>query len=195
MTEMWEPRVALPSQPNTSLFAEGEVMASQAHYASGLITEDFFGEPLVSHGGSVGVATAYMAFLPHSKLGVALLTNGSGYPTAQFAKVALASLLEKDWQKFPFMRVESHLTSLTGHYETYKGTMTAQVQTQADFLKLILPGGAQPEEVVLVPERLSEETSQFFTLYGGQRLPVSFHKRKGALDLIFERYKFKRVHA
>ncbi|MEM6431632.1 MAG: serine hydrolase, partial [Deinococcota bacterium] len=166
----------------------------QAHYASGLITEDFFGEPLISHAGSVGVATAHMAFLPKSKLGVALLTNGSGYPTGQFAKVALASLLNKDWQKLPFMRVESRLTSLTGHYETYKGTMTAQVQPHADFLKLILPGGEQPQEVILVPERLGQETANFFTLAGGQRVPVSFHKRNGTMELIFERYKFKRVH-
>jgi CubicO group peptidase (beta-lactamase class C family) len=195
LAEMWQPQVPLPSQPNTSLFAEGEVMASQAHYAFGLRTEDFFGEPLLSHGGSVGVATAHMAFLPQSKLGVALLTNGSGYPTGQFAKVALATLLDKDWLDLPFMRMDTQLTSLTGHYETYKSTMTAHVQTQADFLKLIFLGGSQPEEVILVPERLGEEVSHFFTLTGGQRLPVSFHKRHDIVELVFERYKFKRVSA
>ena len=62
-------------------------------YGYGLSNEQFFGETFVAHGGSVGVATAHIAFLPESQAGVALLTNGSGYPTGYFAKVALATLL------------------------------------------------------------------------------------------------------
>lgn len=190
---MWEARVSMPWQTNPSLFGETGKSEPDTHYGYGLSREMFFGETLVGHGGSVGVATAHLAFLPERKLGVALLTNGSGYPTAYFAKVALATLLNKDVNTLAFIRVENHLSPLTGTYESYKGTMTATVSKSADFLKFVIHEQAVPQEVILVPERLDKEIESFFTLAGGRHLPVSFHKRHGTIELIFERYKFKRV--
>ncbi len=190
---MWEPRVSMPWQSNPSLFGEPGTSKPDTDYGYGLSKEQFFGETFVGHGGSVGVATAHIAFLPESKIGVALLTNGSGYPTGYFAKVALAMLLEKDVNTLPFLRVEKDLSSLTGTFESYKGTMTATVSKSADFLKFMIHDQAAPQEVILVPEQLGQEEQSFFTLAGGRRLPVSFYKRDGMVELIFERYKFKRV--
>lgn len=189
LKEMFTPRVAMPWHTNPGLFGDSVQPEAAAHYAYGLITEAFNGETMISHGGSVGVATAHLAFLPASKVGVALLTNGSGYPTSQFAKVALAVLLEKDVSALPFVRVEHTLEMLTGSYESYKGTMTATVSKQADFLKLSL----YEDEVVLVPETLGQSSSSFFTLAGGRRLPVTFRERDGVMELVYERYKLKRT--
>ena len=191
--EMLEPSIPMPWQSNPSLFGEDGASEPDTHYAYGLARENFLGEPFIGHGGSVGVATAHIAFLPESKAGVALLTNGSGYPTAYVAKVALATLLEKDVSTLPFIKAEHYLEELTGSYETYKGTMSATISKQADFLSFLIHEHAQPQEVILVPEQLKEESSSFFTLAGGRRLPVSFHKCNGTIELIYERYKFKRV--
>ncbi|MCA9838846.1 MAG: serine hydrolase [Trueperaceae bacterium] len=191
--EMWEARVAMPWQSNPSLFGDTGNSEPDTHYGYGLSTEQFFGETFVGHGGSVGVATAHMAFLPQSNAGVALLTNGSGYPTGYFAKVALATLLEKDIKALPFLRTETHLIPLTGTYESYKGTMTATVSKNADFLTFEIHDQAAPQKVILVPELLEKDEQNFFTLAGGRRLPVSFYRRNGTVELIFERYKFKRV--
>jgi CubicO group peptidase (beta-lactamase class C family) len=190
---MWTPRVVMPWQSQPGLFGQTGAAEAAAQYAYGLMTEDFFGETLIGHGGSVGVATAQIGFIPKLNVGVALLANGSGYPTAQFAKVALAVLLGKDASELPFMRVETDLPLLTGHYETYKGTMSATVSKQTDFLKLLIHDQAQPQEVILVPELLGKESSSFFTLAGGRRLSVTFYHRNGTIELIFERYKFKRM--
>jgi hypothetical protein len=129
-------------------------------------------------------------FLPESQAGVALLTNGSGYPTAHFAKVALAYLLDKDVSALPFIRADDELSRLTGSYESYQGTMSASVIKEADFLKLLIHGEAKVQEIILVPERLGEKMT-FFTLAGGRRLPVSFQQRGSTIELIYERYKFK----
>ena len=193
LKEMLEARVSLPWQSNPRLFGKDELPQPVAHYAYGLMREDFFGEPLIGHGGSVGVATAHLFFMPESRAGVALLTNGSGYPTAHFAKVALATLLEKDVSKLAFIQTEDLLTPLVGTYESYKGTMTASISKNADFLQFLIHEQAQPQEIILVPEELGQENSSFFTLAGGRRLPVSFHKRNDTIELVYERYKFKRV--
>jgi CubicO group peptidase (beta-lactamase class C family) len=193
LDEMFQARVAMPWHTNPSLFAQNASSQADTHYAYGLATESFYNETLVGHGGSVGVATAHLAFLPKSNVGVALLCNGSGYPCSQFAKVALAVLLGKDVSELPFMQVEQGLDALTGTYESYKGTMSATLSKHADFLKFLIHEQAQPQEIILVPEKLGKESSSFFTLAAGRRLPVSFHKRKDTIELIYERYKFKRL--
>ena len=190
---MLEPRIPLPWQSNPSLFAEDTPADPVGHYGYGLSTEDFLGEILVGHGGSVFVATAHLAFLPQSNVGVALLSNGSGYPMSQFAKVALAVLLDKDADQLPFVRVETTLPELTGSYETYKGTVQATVSQQADFLKLSVHNLAQPQEIILVPEHLGAQEATFFTLAAGRKLPVTFRVSGNGLELIYERYKLRRT--
>jgi len=193
LNEMFLARVNMPWINNRQLFAIDTEPKPAAQYAYGLIRENFFGETLISHGGSVGVATAQIAFLPKAKLGVAILTNGSGYATSQFAKVALASYLKKDISKLSFLRLEDSLMPLTGRYESYKGTMQASVVREADFLKLVFHYGEQKEKYILVPESLEKDEKMFFTLQYGQKMPVSFKGRDGKIELIFERYKLKRI--
>ncbi len=193
LKEMFKARVPMPWLSNPSLLGQAEPAEALMQYAYGLTTEAFMGETLIAHGGSVGVATAHIAFLPKSKLGVALLTNGSGYPTAHFAKVALSVALEKEVSQLPFIDVQDKLSPLTGTYESYKGTMTATIKKQADFLTFTIHEQAQPQAVILVPEQVGKESSSFFTLANGNRLAVSFKKQNGTVEFIFERYKFKRV--
>ena len=163
------------------------------HYGFGLQTKDFFGSTLLSHGGSVLVATAQLTFLPEEQLGVVLLTNGSGYSTALMAEYALALMLGEDPDALLQQRNERLLKKLTGQYETYKQTMNAHVVKHGDFLKLIMPNAAQPEEVILVPELLNEDASRFFTLVNGAKLQVDFRQKAGVTELVFQRYKFRRV--
>lgn len=187
LTEMLEPRIPTPPQNPKS----GEPLA---HYGYGLaIKPDFFGGRLVGHGGSVLVSTAQLSFLPERELGVAVLANGSGYSLGNIAEVALALALGEEPEELPFLQQETLLDGLTGAYETFYGTMTARVSKHADFLKLELPDRAQPQEVVLIPERLEPPDYYFYTLANGARVNISFHEREDGLELMYERYKFRRI--
>lgn len=192
--EMVTPHVAEPKQTVPHLFGDTTDAQPTRHYGYGLsVQTDFFGGTLIGHGGSVLVSTAQLAFIPERQVGVAVLANGSGYPTAHIAQVALALLLGEDPAALPFYQVEHALASVTGHYHTYQHTMSATIEQRGDFLALTIHDDAQPQTVILVPEDISNERERhFFTLAAGQRLPVTIYQRDGDTELIYERYKFRR---
>jgi CubicO group peptidase (beta-lactamase class C family) len=193
------------------------------HYGYGLATESFLGRTLVGHGGSVLVSTAHLAFLPSGGLGVAVLANGSGYPLSQIAKAALAVALGEKLGELPQIRLEDALNALTGRYETYRATMTARVERNGNFLELHIADRANPKMTILVPEHLDGPQARFYTLSEGRRLPVTFRRplspgegdfvagnagpgqagpgsataafasAKSTIELMFERYKFRRM--
>ena len=178
---MTAPRIAMP--------------ATTGRYGLGVsITDDFFGEPLIGHGGSLVVSTSYIGFLPKSNVGVAVLTNGNGYAMPQLGKVALAVLLGREAKELPFVRTENLLTNLTGHYETYRGTLRTKISREDDFLRMEYVCGDQPPTpATLVPDSLDAAEPTFFTISEGQRLPVQFRVSGAGIELIYERYKFRRT--
>ncbi|MCL0035962.1 serine hydrolase [Dehalococcoidia bacterium] len=181
---MEAPQVALPHQ---GPFGEGS-------YGYGLsIAPDFLGYKLVGHGGSVLVATAYMGFIPGQGVGIALLANGSGYLLSQLGMYGLAILLEKDPESLPFVQRERALTELVGTYETYRGTMKAQVKRMGDFLTIEIKDKYNDLTVPLVPEAIEGKTRTFYTLGAGTRLPVEFRVGEGEIDLIYERYRLRKT--
>ncbi|MCL0069391.1 serine hydrolase [Dehalococcoidia bacterium] len=181
---METPQVALPHQ---GPFGEGS-------YGYGLsIAPDFLGYKLVGHGGSVLVATAYMGFIPGQGVGIALLANGSGYLLSQLGMYGLAILLEKDPESLPFVQRERALTELVGTYETYRGTMKAQVKRMGDFLTIEIKDKYNDLTVPLVPEAIEGKTKTFYTLGAGTRLPVEFRVGEGEIDLIYERYRLQKT--
>ena len=192
LDQMMAPRVTTPTQSVPSLWGEETPGEHNVHYGYGLSTQEFYGQRLVGHGGSVLVSTAHLAFIPERKLGVAILANGSGYPLNQLAQVALALLLGQDLASLPFWRLEEALSPLVGRYHSFKETMQAEVVRRGDFLQLTFLDSAQPQRVILVPHRLDTHQPTFFTLAGGRRLEVTFRRSEAGIELIYERYKLRR---
>ncbi|MBS3965906.1 MAG: serine hydrolase [Truepera sp.] len=192
LKQMMTPYVASPTQSMPGLWGEAAPGEHNVHYGYGLSSQEFFGQRLVGHGGSVLVSTAHLAFIPERKLGVAILANGSGYPLSQLAQVALALELGQDLASLPFWRLEEAITPLVGRYHSFKETMQAEVARRGDFLQLTFPDSAQPQRVILVPHRLDNHEPSFFTLAGGRRLEVTFRPSEAGVELIYERYKLRR---
>ncbi len=186
---MMSPSVALPPEiyPAADRIPIG-------HYGYGLsVYPDFYGHTLVGHGGSVLVSTAHMAFIPDRAIGVMVLANGSGYPLQHIAHFALAAMLGEDPWLLPALQVERLLQHLTGRYETYQGTYGATVRRAGDFLALEISNKLLAQTVPLVPVSLNPVHPRFFTLAGGRRLTIEFEVADGSIDLIYERYKMRRV--
>lgn len=163
-------------------------------YGLGLmIYPDFLGRKLLCHGGSVGVATAWMGFLPEERAGLVLLANGSGYPMSQLGMYGLAVLLGEEPCELPFAHWERTLSELTGTYETYKGTMQAQVRRAGDFLMLEFRDRYTELVVPLVPEGREGEVVTFYTWQGRRKLPVEFSMHEGREELTYERYLMRRI--
>ena len=164
------------------------------HYGYGLSTyPDFFGHTLAGHGGAVLVSTAHLAFIPERDAGVVVLANGSGYALQHIAVFALASMLGEDPWRIPGLRVERALQQLEGRYETYRGTYGATVTRAGDFLMLKIENKLLSQTVPLVPLELDPARPRFFTLTLGRRLTVDFHVSPAGIEVIYERYRMRRV--
>lgn len=178
------------SKPPMSIFPD-------AGYGYGLfVTNEFFGEKLVRHDGSVAVYTSGMAFLPEKGIGISLLCNGEGYSPSILAMHALSVMLGKDPEKdFAPIRRENLLKRLEGTYKAYKGTISAEIKRNGDFLMI---SGEDIGSFVLVPEkepdgRQDEGVATFFTLSATAKMLVEFRFDKRGVEMIFERYKYRKV--
>jgi CubicO group peptidase (beta-lactamase class C family) len=181
--EMEKPRIKLPLQ----IFG-GE------SYGYGLsITPNFYGDKLVGHGGSVLVYTAYMGYLPEKKIGIALMANGSGYPLSQIGLYGLALMLNENSETLPFIKIERVYDALIGLYETYKGTMKAQVVSKGGILELEIKDKYTDMIIPLIPENIEGTVKKFYVLQSGGKLPVEFIVEGEKVDLIYERYRLKKV--
>lgn len=183
---MMTPAIAVPQEDP----ATGE---RPMQYCWGLHTLDLFGRRAVGHGGSVGVATAAMRFLPEEDLGVMVLANGSGYGLSRIADFALALMVGEDPWQLPALRTEQILESLTGVYETYRGTMRMTLKRQGDLLSLQYKDKHAESTTPLIPLSLDPDHSRFAMLDGGQRSVVEFIRREGGAEMILERYKYRRT--
>lgn len=181
--EMEKPRVKLPLQ----------IFGGEA-YGYGLsIIPNFLGNKLVGHGGSVLVYTAYMGYIPEKGIGIALLANGSGYFLSQMGLYGQALMLGENPENLPFIKTERVFDLLTGHYETYKGTMKAQVVSKEGILQLEIKDKYTDMIIPLIPEDIEGEVKKFHTIQTGGKLPVEFTIKEDKVDLIYERYRLKKV--
>jgi len=192
---MTRPRIPCAMRPVEGLWGAKEKPTGTTRYAYGLsVIDDFPGQPLIGHGGSVLVATGYFGFLPRSHMGVAVLANSKGYAMSQLARVALTMMQGKDPERLTFVRADRVMEGLCGVYETYRGTVRVKVARDGDFLRLEhLNGPAGTPATVLVPERLDGVEPRFFTYGEGQRLDVPFRTTRRGVELMFERYKLRRI--
>ena len=139
------------------------------------------------------VYTAYMGYIPEKRVGVALLANGSGYPLSQIGLYALALLLDKSPDELPFIKYEKTYELLSGLYETYKGTMDARVVPKDGLLQIEICDKYTDMIISLIPEDIEGDVKRFYTVQAGGKLPVEFIVEGNRVELIYERYRLKKV--
>lgn len=178
---MWKPHIKL----NFEIFGEDA-------YGYGLmIHPNFPGGTLIGHGGSVLVYTAYIGFIPSKRVGVAVLSNASGYPPSKIGMYALMHLTGRDPKELPFIREEETYSKLIGVYEAFKGTMRVKVFRLGNFLAVEEISEFEGVPSPLVPVKISEDYAEFYTIgYYGSKVPVIFEIKDGRVELLYERYKF-----
>jgi len=200
LAAMTEAHVEVPRQPFLSPSEDGRLRAELGdpapsnYYGFGLgVIPDFMGHRLIQHGGSVGVATAHMAFIPDRRLGIVLLANGSGYSLLQLAHYGLALALGQEPDDLLFRRSEMALERLEGVYETFRGTMCFVVRRRADFLAVEDPETPQADPTMFIPLEYGPDGGRFVALGAGNRVLVEFVEGPEGMELVWERYKFRRV--
>jgi hypothetical protein len=167
----------------------GEGHFGKAGYGYGLgVVPGFLGHKLVSHGGSISVSTAHMAFVPDLKLGVVMMGNGPGMAYGRIAETVLALLMGLDpGAALPASRIRARMDRLVGSYATYRKLETVRIFKRNGLLHV----GEEEPGTPLFPEDPAYGSLRFYTLSEGLRSPVEFRAREdGGLDLVLDRYVF-----
>lgn len=156
------------------------------------ITEDFLGNKMVSHGGSILVSTAHLSFIPELKIGVAAAANTARPPYPTIAEGVFAALMGKEPEKaIPALRVRERMRMLAGTYEVYKGLSRVTVLNKGGLLYLEQKTPFTDTLVPLIPEDDELDSFKFYILNEGVRQPVKFVVHSPAnIDLYVERYRY-----
>jgi len=159
------------------------------------VMEDFLGTKLVSHGGSILVSTAYLAFLPEYRVGVAMASNIAGFPYAPFAQAIFAILMGKDPERdVPFFRIQRKMELLSGLYQTYRGLSKVEVVNKGGMLYLVQKGYISEMTVPLIPEDPYMDSNKFYIYSNGVKQPVEFViEGPNKIDLFIERNRYHKV--
>ena len=166
-----------------------EVFGEESYGYGWAITPNFHGYRLIGHGGSVLVYTAYVGYIPERKVGVAVLANASGYLPSHIGMYALSQMLGVDPEKLPFIKSDKIMSKLQGEYETYMGTMKANVKKKGDFLYVEIKDKYTEQIFPLIPEELEENRAMFYTISGGRRYTADFKIKDDRVEMVYERYK------
>jgi len=161
-------------------------------YGYGLqIIPNFHGHKVVGHGGSVDCYTANMSYIRDLKSGVVLLSNGTGYSMGRLSMIAQSLLAGADPGELRAVKLETLLKKLEGQYKAYKDTIFAEVKINGSFL--MLSGEDIGKNIVLVPEVEEKGVARFYTLDAGAKLEVTFRFNKYGVELLYERYRYRRA--
>ncbi len=162
-------------------------------YGYGLmVQEDFLGRRIVGHGGSILVYTAHFLYSRSDNVGVAVLSNSSGYPMGNLARYAMALAIGEDPKELPFVKLDEVYEKLTGRYATYMGTVEVEVSRIGDFLKIEYLGSLSEPEI-LVPDDLDGGVKKFHTLSNSNVYPVEFFEEGGKVLMVHERFLYEKV--
>ncbi|MBU7026032.1 MAG: serine hydrolase [Theionarchaea archaeon] len=159
------------------------------------ITEDFLGHTLVNHGGSTGMSSAYISFVPDLNIGVVMACNMGGAPALELVSLGmLAFLMGKDPEKdIPVFEIEKKLNMLAGEYESYKGIHKISIMKKGELLYAEIKEKFIEMEAPLIPETENMETFTFYIQGPGVRTPVEFVVDSSGIDLYIERNRFHKM--
>ncbi len=199
--EMMKPRVVTPAVKYFEQDQDNRLTKTKLYnnehsqwYGYGLsIDPDFFGDEIIGHGGSVGVATANMSFNLDKGLGVMILANGSGYAMSRISQYILALMTNNNPELLPFIQIENRLKRLEGIYRTFKDTSEVKIKRKGDLLQFEVQEKDRVDVSILIPEEFDNNVTKFFKLDGGNKTLVEFIGDGDGVVMIVDRYKFVMV--
>lgn len=164
-------------------------------YGYGLMNQDFLGEQLIGHGGSVAVSKAWFGYLADSELGVVLTSSITGDTSPSNAGPAILALLKgkKPVDVVPHYKLKEVLGTVAGEYNTYRGIGTTQVTREGGMLAFGQQSENGGQGIYLKPETVTEDYLLCSTVAasGKERL-VRFEIGDNDVDLYYERSHYEK---
>jgi CubicO group peptidase (beta-lactamase class C family) len=160
------------------------------------MNDNFFGHTLIGHGGSTGVSSANMSFVPDLNIGVVYACNMGGAPfVSLIPATVLAYLMGKDpLKEIPVFEIEKKMDMLAGEYESYKGVVRVSVTRKAGILIMNVKERLEAESYPLIPENDKLENLRFYVPLSGAKMQAEFVvDSTEKVDLYIERNRFHKI--
>lgn len=160
-------------------------------YGYGWMRRSLLGEELVEHGGSLGVSTAYVGFLPDATLGVALACNASPEAHPQFVGPALLAILQgEDPDATRFYGLREKAERVAGSYSSYREIMNADIERDGGGLEIEFTNAFADETVHARPVSTDPDDLRFEVVAAsGARVPITFEETADGLDMFYQRWR------
>ncbi|WP_235007292.1 serine hydrolase domain-containing protein [Haloarcula mannanilytica] len=154
-------------------------------YGYGWEVEEFLGETLVSHRGSIGISGRYMGVLRERGLGIMMAYNALGHPVVAVGKGALATACGEDRETVvPLLQQLDTVRSIEGAYTAYRGGMTVTIeQSHSSVIEVDI--SSPPLTFTATPESSEGESYRFSEVRGdGSKLIAEFDTKGSTTELI-----------
>lgn len=185
LREMCEPRIT----------RDRGIDGSKSQYGYGLVIEEFLGQRLIGHSGSLAVSTSYLGFQPEEGLGVAVACNtGHSYSLSAIGKAALAIWQGRAPEEVvPYFSMKEKFTSVEGTYTSYRDLVTAHVERNGGTLEVQTENALEESTYQLHPSTQSRNDRTFYTVTEtGKRREARFEEEEGTMVLYFDRWRLER---
>lgn len=162
-------------------------------YGYGWMLQEFLGDRLIEHGGTITVSTGYVGFLEEAGIGVAIGANTASEVHPMYVGPAvLAILLGDSPSSVPFFALREKIDRVSGTYESHRGLVEAEVEPAGGTATLSM----LEQEFSLHPTASNPDELIFETVTAaGARVPVEFRPDgEGGLNLHFQRWRLERTN-
>lgn len=182
------------AEMSTPVSTFGEYIdGTESGYGYGLMIEEFLGDTLVGHGGSIAVSNSWFGYLEDAELGVTISCTTSPEAHPMVVGPAILAILqgEDPLETVPHFELVEALDTVTGEYTSYRDIGTAEVERDGGTLKFTQQAGTGGQELHLVPETLEDDLlvcTAYLSM--GMRHPVRFELDGDDVTCFFERSRF-----
>lgn len=153
-----------------------------------MISDNFLGEKLVMHSGSVAASSGFVGFLPEQRISVSIGANTSDAPTTRLGMIALALAMDGvNVEELQFLKTERVRERMKGEYTDYRGYTRVVIADGPDGL---LNMSIDSDEYHIILPVIIED-GEIYTVTNDMRydLEVRFRNESG-VEIYFERHRF-----
>lgn len=162
-------------------------------YGYGLMVQEFLGDTLIGHGGSITVSNAWFGYLEDAEIGVSIACTTTPEAHPMTVGPAILSILQDEDPEatVPYFKLVDALDAVTGEYRTYRDIGDATVERDGGTLKFTQEAGTGSQELHLTPETLEDDLLVCSTMTAaGMEYPVRFELAGDDIHFFFERSRF-----
>lgn len=173
---------------------KGHIEREVEKYGYGWSIDEFLGNKLIGHGGSIAVSGGYVGFTV--EFGVAVTCNTiPSVSLKEIGKWILALMMDRNPDDNTYFIRKERMDKVTGEYESYRGIKKSVIEKESGQLKLKFKERLEEESVILIPKSKDLDNYEFYYIGAdGEKYDVEFVVDSASdIDLYIGRWRLHKT--